>query len=223
MITRLSQEQKQELVNRYFAGESVQSIITDAGVARSTMYSWINTYKKESLSVNNIITLREFSAQKRKIAHLVDIINILQSSPCAATAPLQERLSVIEDFSSKYHIHTLCKALNVAKGTYYNHILRNKRDNSQFNQKCEELKPIIQDIYDENKQIFGPTKITSILRERGYHVSEKTVVKLMRQMELYSIRESAKQMYKQNQKRQRKNILNQSFTAEAPNKIWLVM
>ena len=130
MKTILSQEHKQELVNRYLKGESVQSIVTDAGVARSTMYSWINSYKKDRLSGNTAITLREFSEQKRKIAHLTDIINILQHSPCSVTAPLQERLSVIEELSSKYHIHTLCKALNVAKGTYYNHALRNKRENS---------------------------------------------------------------------------------------------
>lgn len=57
----------------------------------------------------------------------------------------------------------LCEALKVAKGTYYNHIFRNKRDKSRFNLKCDALKPIIQEIYDESHQIFGPSKITSIL------------------------------------------------------------
>ena len=60
MKTKLSQKEKQELVNRYLAGESVQSIIIDTGVARSTMYSWIKSYKK-SLNTNTNITLREFS------------------------------------------------------------------------------------------------------------------------------------------------------------------
>ena len=210
MKTKLSQEQKQELVNRYLAGESVQSIITDVGIARSTMYSWIKSYKK-SLNTNTNITLREFSENKRKIARLTDITNILQVSPSSATAPLQERLSVIEDLSTKYHVHTLCKALKVSKGTYYNHILCNKRENSQFNKKCEELKPIIQDIYDESHQIFGPTKITPILRERGYHVSEKTVTKIMGEMDLYSIRGSAKHMYKQSQKKENKYIKSEFY------------
>ncbi|MCH5188537.1 MAG: IS3 family transposase [Oscillospiraceae bacterium] len=215
-----SSEQKQVIINRYLSGESVNSISTETGIPRSTLYYWIDKHKKASTRNPNI-TLREFSANKRKIQHLSDIIEILQSSPCSAMAPLQERLTVIEEFSAKYHVHTLCEALKVSKGTYYNHILRNKRKNSMFNQKCAELKPIIQDIYDKNSQIFGPTKITPILRELGYSVSEKSVTRIMREMGLYSIRGAAKTMYKHYQKQQRTNILNQNFTADAPNLIWV--
>ena len=219
MKTKFTQEQKQELVNRYLSSESVKSITADTGVARSTLYSWINAYKNADSTIAP--TLREFKEYQRKNKYLTEIINILQTSPCSAQAPLREKLSAIEKLSSDYHVHTLCKALKVSKGTYYNHIFRNKRENSQYNLKCEELKPIIQDIFDENHQILGASKITPILRERGYKVSEKTVTRLMRELGLYSIRSSAKRVYKQEQKKKRENILNQNFTADAPNKIWV--
>ena len=219
MKTKFTQEQKQELVNRYISGESVKSITADIGVARSTLYSWINAYKTTDSTIAP--TLREFKEYQRKNKYLTKIINILQVAPCSAQAPLREKLSAIEELSSEYHVHTLCKALKVSKGTYYNHIFRNKRENSQYNLKCEELKPIIQDIFDENHQILGASKITPILRKRGYKVSEKTVTRLMRELGLYSIRSSAKRVYKQEQKKKRENILNQNFTADAPNKIWV--
>lgn len=131
MKTTMSQEQKQDLVNRYMSGESVKSIVSDTGVARSTLYSWISAYKEKQNNDHNM-TFREFSANKRKIERLTRIIDILQKSTCSANAPLHERLDVIEEFSAKYdyNVHTLCEALKVAKGTYYNHILRNKRSNT---------------------------------------------------------------------------------------------
>lgn len=219
MKTKFTQEQKQELVNRYLSSESVKSITADTGVARSTLYSWISAYKNADSTIAP--TLREFKEYQRKNKYLTEIINILQTSPCSAQAPLREKLSAIEELSSDYHVHTLCKALKVSKGTYYNHIFRNKRENSQYNLKCEELKPVIQDIFDGNHQILGASKITPILRERGYKVSEKTVTRLMRELGLYSIRCSSKRVYKQEQKKKRENILNQNFTADAPNKIWV--
>lgn len=203
MNTKFIQQEKQTLINRYLSGESVKFITTDTGIARSTLYSWIKAYK-ENLSKDTKITLREFSESKRKVERLNRIITILQSVNCSANSPLQERLKVIEELSSEYNVNTLCEALKVAKGTYYNHIFRNKRDKSQFSLKCEILKPIIQEIYDESHQIFGPSKITSILNERDYHVCEKTVSKLMREMGLYSIRNCAKTLYEQNQKKREK-------------------
>ena len=43
----------------------------------------------------------------------------------------------------------------------------------------------------------------------------------MREMELYSIRNCAKTLYEQNQKKKRENILKQDFNTEAPNKVWI--
>lgn len=39
---------------------------------------------------------------------------------------MQGRLCLIKSFSDEYNISILCEALKVAKGSYYNHILRNK-------------------------------------------------------------------------------------------------
>lgn len=136
MNRKFTQEEKQTLINRHLSGETVKFITDNTGIARSTLYSWIKVYK-ENLGKDTKITLREFNQLKRKVERLNKIITILQSAYCTANSSLQERLSVIEEFSSDYNVNTLCEALKVAKGTYYNHIFRNKRDKSQFNLKCE--------------------------------------------------------------------------------------
>ena len=218
MRTKFTQEQKQKMINRYFNGEPVRVIIENMGISRSTLYSWINDYKNESGYKD--ISLQKISNTLKHAEYLEKMVALLQEL-CTSTTSLQERLCYIERLSSEYPVHLLCKTFKVAKGTYYNHTLRNKRENSQFNQKCAMLRPIIKDLYDESHQIFGATKITAILNERGYHVAFATVSKLMQEMELYSIRNSAKSYYEQNKRKKRENILQQSFTASAPNKVWV--
>lgn len=70
------------------------------------------------------------------------------------------------------------------------------------------LRSIIEDLFDESHQILGATKMTAIS-------------KLMREMELYSIRNGAKSYYEQNRRKKRENLLQQNFTASAPNEIWV--
>lgn len=86
----------------------------------------------------------------------------------------------------------LCDALKVPRGTFYNYIFRNKRDNTWYAKRREELRIRIQQIYDESKQIFGAGKITAVMKEEGYKVSQEMVRELMRDMGLLSIRQDAK-------------------------------
>ena len=62
----------------------------------------------------------------------------------------------------------LCEALKVSRGTFYNHILRNKRDNTWYAKRREEYRLKIQKIYDDSRQLFGADKITAIMKNEGY-------------------------------------------------------
>ena len=120
-----SKNLKATVFKLYSAGSKVKDIVTQTGVPRSTVYYWIkNEIPKETAPLN----LRDYHFLKQKCERQEKIIAILKSAPCATTAPLQERLAAIEQMvSDEYNINTLCEALEVAKGTYYNHTLRNKR------------------------------------------------------------------------------------------------
>lgn len=92
------------------------------------------------------------------------------------------------------------EALKVPHGTFYNFILRNKRDNTWNSTRQEELRIKIQEIYDENNQIFRVAKIAAVLKDQDYRTSDKTVRKLMRDMGLISIRQDAKSIYDKEQR-----------------------
>ena len=148
------------------------------------------------------------------------MLQILKTCGCSVDAPLSQKYEVIKELSSTYSVTTLCDALNVAKGSYYNHILRNKNEDTLAARRIKELTPIVEEIYTDSRQTFGSAKITAIMNDRGYGTSKKTVAKIMRENGWFSIRSSAKTIYLQNKKR-KENILNQQFNPEYPNAVWV--
>ena len=127
-----------------------------------------------------------------KIARLEGIIEIIKKANILPNSPLKDKLYAAESISDDYSVHMLCEALDIPRGTYYNHILRNKRDNTWYAKRRETLREQIQEIYDESNQIFGAAKITAVLRRRDIKSSVNMVRQLMSDMGLVSIRQDAK-------------------------------
>ena len=64
---RWSTEEKQLLVARYQAGESVAEICADAGIARSTFYTWIKPYTTTTTDSGYVVSQQEFLKLKQRI------------------------------------------------------------------------------------------------------------------------------------------------------------
>lgn len=222
MKTIYTEEEKQSLIEEYLSNKvPVGELLASAGVPRSTFYGWLRTYQEERQATNRkTIDFRNFHLLETKVARLEGIIEILKKSPCSVQAPLKERLSYAEQIYSQYTIHMICEALSIDRGTFYNHVLRNKRDNAWYAKRREELRVRIQEVYDENRQIFGAAKITAVLRKEGLRVSEKMVSTMMREMGIHSIRQTSKAMYNEERKKI-KNHLNQKFDTSKPNEVWV--
>lgn len=218
MNQRYTVKEKELAIARYLGGESTATIASETDIPRSTLYSWIKEYKDGHGSTE--ISVRNFRLLENKVKRLEGIIEILQSVDCTARSPLSVKLCALEELYGQYSVHMLCDALQVPRGTFYNHILRNKRDNTWYAKRREELRIEIQKIYDDSNQIFGAAKIAAVMKENGYRISVDIIRELMRDMGLVSIRESAKDLYDKEQ-RTYKNHLNQQFIAKSPNEIWV--
>lgn len=210
---------KHQILSRYQSGEGITSITKSSGIARSTIYRWLGENHPTQIK-NNLYSPRDIQALERKITKQEKIITILKSAPCTVHAPLKERLNALEQLHGSYDVHTLCEALDVSRGTFYNHILRNKRDNV-WHKKCEEeYRILVHDIFYEFNQVFGANKIHAVLQQRGHSVTPKYVARIMRELGLQSIRTDSKRIYAL-QRKNPSNILQQNFTAPAPNQIWI--
>ena len=217
-----SPEQKQSVIDRYLSGgESSASILADTGIPKSTFYSWLRAYREDqSAGKRKVVNIRNFNLLENKVTRLEGIIEILKTAPYTPQAPLKQRLYAAEQFYGKYSVHMICDAFDIPRGTFYNHILRNKRDNTWYAKRREELRIRIQEIYDDSNQIFGADKIAAVMKSEGIKVSSEMVRKLMRDMGLFSIRQNAKKLY-DDECLKYKNHLNQEFIAESPNEIWV--
>lgn len=222
MNKRHSLEEKQSAIKRYIKDrESPLKIIKDIEISKSTFYNWLSEYQNEQKqSDHKKLTVRNFKMLESKIARLEGIIEIIKKANVLPNSPLKDKLSVAESLSKNYSVHMLCEALDIPRGTYYNHILRNKRDNTWYAKRREALREQIQEIYDESNQIFGAAKIAAVLHCRGVKASVKMIQKLMSDMGLVSIRQGAKKYYDDNV-RQYKNYINQEFHTNAPNQVWV--
>ena len=119
MSKKISKEEKTKIIQRYFNGESVAVIARETQIPRSTLYLWI---REARVAPTKKAQLKDFARLQQMYERLQRVIQILQAAPCAASAPLQERLEAITPMSKEYNVNILCFALKVAKGTYYNSI-----------------------------------------------------------------------------------------------------
>lgn len=172
-----SKQDKEKIITQYESGVSITSIYNSTGIARSTLHNWINEHnsRKDTKSLNR----GDYNKLKMHCEKLENMIQILKICGCTVEAPLSQRYEVIKELSSVYSITTLCNALNVPKGSYYNHILRNKNDDTLAARRIKELTPVVEKIYNESKQTFGSGKIAAIMNDRGYKTTEKTVAKIL--------------------------------------------
>lgn len=91
-------EIKSSTITRYTVqNESISSIVADTGIPRSTLYHWINEYRKiQSAGQTRKITPHMCDRLEAKIARLEGLIKILKTVSCTVHAPLAERLDAIE-------------------------------------------------------------------------------------------------------------------------------
>lgn len=214
-------EEKQSIIARYaINNEKVSSILADTGIPKSTFYGWLEEDRKASACNISYFSATNFHKLRNHALHMERVISVLKEANCSPNAPLREKLSEMERLYSKYSVHVLCDAMNVSRGTLYNHMRRRKGDNAWFVRMREELKPLIQEVYDESEQRFGYDSIAAVLRSRGITVSNKYVRELGREMGLFSIRNDSKLFYEKNNKGH-KNRVRRQFNPDAPNQVWV--
>lgn len=213
-----SKQEKEEVIKQLQCGASITTVHNTTGIARSTLYNWINRNKSDI--TDKPLNKGDYNRLKAHCEKLENIIQILKTCGCHVDAPLHQRYEAIKELSSVYSITTLCDALNVPKGSYYNHILRNKNEDTLAARRIKELTPVIEEIYNNSRQTFGAGKVTAIMNDRGYKTSKRTVAKIMHENGWFSVTTSAKKIYLQHNAH-KENILRQQFNAESPNEVWV--
>ena len=151
-------------------------------------------------------------------------MEIIRQTGYLSNIPLQKKLATLEELYNRagnpYSVHELCDALDVARGTFYNHIFR-RADRSKYQEEQAQLMLQVKQVFDDSEQRFGAEKIRIVLAGNGIHVSKKRISAIMQELGLCSVRTDAKKQFKRRQQYAKQNLLKRMFSADHPNQIWV--
>lgn len=96
------------------------------------------------------------------------------------------------------------------------------RTKSLQQQKKEAIMKEIKIIHKKNREIYGAPKITHILREKGYKISQKTVSNYMHEMGIKAcyIKPKTRTTISKDFSSRLKNILKREFNPDSPDVVW---
>lgn len=104
----------------------------------------------------------------------------------------------------------------MARSTFYYH-LKSLRSVDKYAQ----LKVVIKNIFEDNRGRYGYRRIAIELKERGYTINHKTVLRLMNICGLKcKVRAKKYRSYRGDVGLTAPNIINRNFKADKPNQKW---
>jgi len=157
---------------------------------------------------------------QQKLKKAEEMIRILQMTGCATSASTREKLMEAERLSGTFNVYAICDALMIARGTFYNHMLRNPRDAAWFITREQDLTAKVSEVFESGNQCYGAAKIAAILRKGGTATSERKVAAIMHETGMSSIRTNSKAVYRETM-RSTPNIVKQRFSVDEPNTVWV--
>lgn len=130
------------------------------------------------------------------------------------------RYQFVEMHREEYRVERMCPLLNLSRSGYY--AWRN-RPMSARDRENEHLMQEIRAVYAEGRGEYGSPTIVEALRQRGFQVNKKRIVRLMRQMGLFSkvVKRFKRTTRRCSDRQASPNLLRQNFTTTGPNRVWL--
>ena len=220
-MSKYTEQYKQAVIHRYENGEPLKELSRELHVGLSTLYRWRTAYCSIQTKTRTY-TPKEFDSLRRNCDKLRHELEIIRLCGFLSDIPLRKRLERLESIYAQkiYSVYELCEALQVDRGTFYNHVFR-RADRTKREEEQTRLMMLVQQVFDDNAQRYSAEKIRVILAKNGVHVSAKRISAIMRELGLQSVRTDAKKQYVARQRSEKRNLLQREFSAEHPNQVWV--
>ncbi len=113
----------------------------------------------------------------------------------------------------------MCRVLGVSPSAFYASLSRPPSKRKQAN---EELKPIIREIFVDNRAVYGSPRVHFELRHQGRTVGRHRVARLMREMDLSARfkRRKRRSKYVEHGMPVAENLLDRRFAVRTPDSVW---
>jgi len=131
----------------------------------------------------------------------------------------------IDEYREVYGVEPICKVLQIAPSTYYEHAAR-RHDSSRIparDQRDATLSEKIQKVWDDNFLVYGVRKVWNQLKREDIDVARCTVARLMKKMGLEgAVRgKTVKTTLSDKKAPCPRDLVNREFRADKPNALWV--
>lgn len=132
----------------------------------------------------------------------------------------------IDQHRDTYGVEPICAVLPIAPSTYFLRTaqLRDATKRSARARRDDELRPAIQQVWDENEQVYGPRKVWKELRRKGVSVARCTVARVMRAMGLRGTSRGRAWVVTTRAEAaadRPADLVDRQFVATRPNQLWV--
>ena len=129
------------------------------------------------------ISKNQLHKEKMKLERLERENNISNYVIKELNLSKNKKIEFATSLDNDYPIHTICRVLDLHRATYYHNKYRKPKVKT-IELDDQIYKPIIKKIFDNSKGRLGGRKIRKIMIKDGYEISEKRILRLMREMKL---------------------------------------
>ncbi|MDY0139351.1 MAG: IS3 family transposase [Candidatus Izemoplasmatales bacterium] len=213
---------KLKIIDDFKNGFTTKDLIDKYGYSKTTINDWLRPTRLE-IEYDDLKSLRKkYSFLCKEHEKMKIELEIYKSLECLPSSPRHVKLNAIEKYYNIYPVKTMCRILDVSVGTFYNHL--NRRVEEKFNIKNDNfLRPLVMEVYNKSRQRFGSIKITQVLINEGYTISNKKSKHLMDELNIKPIlgKKKKKDLSKIESKNiYLKNLIGKNFTRNNPNEAW---
>ena len=213
---------KKEILKEYKKGVPYAELYKKYNVKKSTFYNWLSeeklTIQKEEQQLK---TTKEYLKLECIYKKELRINDILSKAFSLFNIPLKEKLYVAQKLVETYHLKEVARILQLPYSTLYHH-MHDRVLITQIDMEDEILKKHILEYFEKSGQRLGIKKMYIKLKANNIVCSEKRISRLMKELNIKSIRTRKKVTKKKDTviSHPSFNKLQQNFTQSAPNLFW---
>ena len=132
---------------------------------------------------------------------------------------------LVDEHRSVHGVEPICEVLQIAPSAYRLHAARSRNPalHSARAQRDAELMPTIEQVWNDNQQVYGADKVWKQMNREGVAVARCTVERLMRRLGLQGVRrgKGVRTTVADPKAPCPLDKVNRQFRADRPNQLWV--
>lgn len=132
---------------------------------------------------------------------------------------------LVDEHRSVHGVEPICEVLQIAPSAYRLHAARSRNPalHSERAQRDAELMPTIEQVWNDNQQVYGADKVWKQMNREGVAVARCTVERLMRRLGLQGVRrgKGVRTTVADPKAPCPLDKVNRQFRADRPNQLWV--